>query len=405
VRILVVTPTVPWPARSGLRIRIASTVRSLAAFGDVDVFSLSRDGAPGARPIPAGEPIDAWRVAEVRLRSRDAVTRARLVLGRRPRVVAVRDYTHARRALTEWAVEYDLVWCCQVESLSAVASPIDAPLVVDLDDHEGHKLRSARRLAVPSGVRPGAVLRSQATRWDARRWDRLQLQAAQRADVAVVASEADRSRFGITGLVVVPNAYPCPEAPVGRATVSVPPVISFVGLLTYPPNADAVRQLAREVVPRVHDHDPSVQFRVVGRHDDDLPRDCPGLLFVGEVDEVAPELARADVVAVPLRFGSGTRVKILEAFAHRVPVVSTHVGAEGLSVGHGEHLLLADDPDEFAEACVRLLRDVGLRARLAAAAHDLWAAEHGPAAFQRSIERVVESVTVNPGTAGCARSR
>jgi glycosyltransferase involved in cell wall biosynthesis len=90
-----------------------------------------------------------------------------------------------------------------------------------------------------------------------------------------------------------------------------------------------------------------------------------------------------------VRFGSGTRVKILEAFAHRVPVVSTRVGAEGLDVRDREHLLLADDPDAFAAACLRLLRDVPLRHRLAAAGHRLWNEQHSAAAFQRSVDDVV----------------
>jgi glycosyltransferase involved in cell wall biosynthesis len=76
------------------------------------------------------------------------------------------------------------------------------------------------------------------------------------------------------------------------------------------------------------------------------------------------ELARADVVAVPVRFASGTRVKILEAFAHGVPVVSTVVGAEGLDIRDGHEALLADEPGAFADACCRVLTDLPLRRRL-----------------------------------------
>jgi glycosyltransferase involved in cell wall biosynthesis len=83
------------------------------------------------------------------------------------------------------------------------------------------------------------------------------------------------------------------------------------------------------------------------------------------------ELAGAAVAVVPVRFGSGTRVKILESFAHRIPVVSTTIGAEGLEVEDGVHLLLADDPAQFAAATVRLLRDAELRLRLTSAAEKL----------------------------------
>ena len=75
---------------------------------------------------------------------------------------------------------------------------------------------------------------------------------------------------------------------------------------------------------------------------------------------------------MPIRFGSGTRVKIIEAFAHRVPVVSTTLGAEGLGAVDGEHLLIGDDPESLARACARLLSDEALRTRLVAAAYDLF---------------------------------
>ena len=82
----------------------------------------------------------------------------------------------------------------------------------------------------------------------------------------------------------------------------------------------------------------------------------PGVLtVVGEVASMEGELARASVAVVPVRYGGGTRVKILESFAHRVPVVSTSLGAEGLDVEDGVHLLIADDPEQFAAAVVRLL--------------------------------------------------
>ena len=81
-----------------------------------------------------------------------------------------------------------------------------------------------------------------------------------------------------------------------------------------------------------------------------------------------PELARADIAVVPLRMGSGTRLKILESFAHRIPVVSTTIGADGLDVQDGVHLLLADRPDEFARACRRLIEDRALARRLVDAA-------------------------------------
>ena len=92
------------------------------------------------------------------------------------------------------------------------------------------------------------------------------------------------------------------------------------------------------------------------------------------------ELARADVVVVPVRFGSGTRLKILEAFAHRVPVVSTTIGAEGLGVDHRDQLLIADRPEEFADAIYRLRSSPTLHRRIIDSAERLYAERYASSA-------------------------
>ena len=91
--------------------------------------------------------------------------------------------------------------------------------------------------------------------------------------------------------------------------------------------------------------------------------DPPRVTLTGRVPDIATELAAADVVVAPVRYGSGTRVKILEAFAHRIPVASTTFGAEGLDTADGVHLLLADGAEALAAACARLLEDIDLRRR------------------------------------------
>jgi glycosyltransferase involved in cell wall biosynthesis len=105
-----------------------------------------------------------------------------------------------------------------------------------------------------------------------------------------------------------------------------------------------------------------------------------------------PELARASVAVVPIRYGSGTRIKILESFAHRVPVVSTTLGAEGLDVEDNVHLLLADDPEEFAAATVRLLGDPTLRVRLTEAARAYYLERFDGRAADMQVRRILQEV-------------
>ena len=108
---------------------------------------------------------------------------------------------------------------------------------------------------------------------------------------------------------------------------------------------------------------------------------------------MSSELARASVAVVPIRYGGGTRVKILESFAHRVPVVSTTLGAEGLDVQDDVHLLLADDPDEFAAATVRLIGDPALRTRIADKAEKLYLDRYDGRAADEGIRRLLEDLS------------
>ena len=167
-------------------------------------------------------------------------------------------------------------------------------------------------------------------------------------------SAEDRELHGIPGAVVVPNGYRRPSPPGGRATTSSPPVVLFPGQMTYGPNIDGARWLVDDVLPELRALEPSVTVRIVGRTGPEVEalRGRDGVEIVGYVERIEDELARADAVAVPLRQGSGTRIKIVEAWAHRLPA----------------DLLLADDASSFAHAIERVLRDEALRTSLVAAA-------------------------------------
>ena len=131
---------------------------------------------------------------------------------------------------------------------------------------------------------------------------------------------------------MIPNTYPRPTRPVGDPAADRPPVVLFQGNLGYPPNIDAAQWLATAIAPLIRAAVPATEVRLVGRPGTNVTElHRPGVVtVVGEVPSMEEELARATVAVVPVRYGSGTRVKILESFAHRVPVVSTTLGAGGL---------------------------------------------------------------------------
>jgi glycosyltransferase involved in cell wall biosynthesis len=149
----------------------------------------------------------------------------------------------------------------------------------------------------------------------------------------------------------------------------------FTGTMDYRPNVDAVLWFAETILPRLREAVPDVRCLAVGKAPDARLRAAaerrPGLIVTGGVPDVRPYLARAALYVVPMRMGSGVRLKVLEAMAAGVPVVSTRVGLEGIAAVDGEHALLADTPGAFAAAVLRLLADPTLGARLAGGARAL----------------------------------
>ncbi len=168
---------------------------------------------------------------------------------------------------------------------------------------------------------------------------------------------------------IVPIALDCAAAqPVSRSDHSAN--IITVSTLFYPPNADGVRWFIREVFPIVRRQMPEATLTIVGaRPPQDIvrfaTRHSSHVTLTGYVPDLQPYLERAALMVVPVRAASGMRVRILEALARGIPLVTTTTGVEGIEAIHGEHLLVADEPREFAEAVVRLLGNAQLRERLA----------------------------------------
>ena len=225
-------------------------------------------------------------------------------------------------------------------------------------------------------------------------WHRFQRSVATQAERVVIASELDAARSGLSNVTVIPNTYPRPQSPIGDPAAEKPPVLLFQGNLGYPPNIDAAQWLATEIAPLIRASEPATELRLVGRPGANVSQlHRPGVLtVVGEVPTMDNELARAVVAVVPIRYGSGTRIKILESFAHRIPVVSTTLGAEGLEVEDDVHLLLADEPAAFAAATVRLLGDPRLRQRLTQAAEALYLDRYDGRLADQDVCRLVEEV-------------
>jgi polysaccharide biosynthesis protein PslH len=170
--------------------------------------------------------------------------------------------------------------------------------------------------------------------------------------------------------------------------------VMFFGINDYYPNTDGILFFVREVWPRLAASHPRARLKIVG------PRPTPEILaqrsarveVTGAVDDVRAHLAEAAAVIVPLRVGGGTRFKVLEAMAMAKPIVSTTIGAEGLDVVHERHLLLADEPAQFAAAVGRVLDDASLAARLGEEGRALVNARFSWDASARRLEEFLREI-------------
>jgi len=213
---------------------------------------------------------------------------------------------------------------------------------------------------------------------------RYELQVCAQAHQIHVMSERDGAllaRFlpdGWRRLRVVPNGVEVPATWPGLAERD--PGVLYVGSFGHSPNLDAVLYLAEEIWPRVRSRVPNAELTVVGSNPPTSVQSLDGrggIRVAGTVPETAPYYRGHRLLAAPLRAGSGTRLKILEAFAHGLPVVTTALGAEGLGAKDDEHLLLAENAAAHAEAICRLLEDDALHQRLAQGARALVEARYG----------------------------
>jgi polysaccharide biosynthesis protein PslH len=181
-----------------------------------------------------------------------------------------------------------------------------------------------------------------------------------------------------------------------------PGQIVFTGLLTYRPNLDAARHLVDDILPRIRERHPGATLTVVGagRASDLEALRRPGVDVTGWVTDVRPYLRRASVIVAPLRIGAGTRLKVVEGLAMAKPMVSTTVGCEGIDVRSGEHLLVADSPDDFADAVALLLRDRALSRRLGDAGHRLARDHYSWRAATDRLSELFDRLILTPVTNG-----
>ncbi len=411
--LLFVSPTFPATAGNGLAMRMGVFLEAYARRFQVTLVVVPLDGQPPSASLSPFIRRHAQRVIALPL-EQVLHPLARLILRQRSpeaRRAGLREFPRPRRMLYDpvgvrerlasalGEHDFALVHAGRIHIAPLVESYLGKTrCVLDLDEDDAHTSRRIARLLRANGEDAAAADFDA----DAQKFDRLTGEYLPRFDLSVVASEAEQATLGagypeaVIGLVpnaIRPAAPPATTAPEGRPMASID--LLMVGNLAYYPNTDAAIFFCREVLPRlaptahrlrvaILGSAPPPEVLALGQH--------PGVAVLADVPDVKPYYAAARLAVAPIRAGGGSRIKILEAFAHGRPVVSTRIGAEGLSVVDGRHLLMADTADEFAAATARLLADRALAGRLVQEARLLIDRRYGFALVARDIEALAHGL-------------
>jgi len=378
-RVLFVTSRVPWPPREGHQLRSWNLLRAAACAHEVTLLSVQRneDGAvdaPALRAVATSThavplpPLTAPRTA-LRLLVHTLVRGKPLLVGRY--VGASLEAAFRRHVQHADLVHFDML------PLAALAGLVPDGVPIVLNEHNVE----SRLLQSQAQIEP-VWWRRRVKRQQVGALRRFERAACLRADAVLACSEADagllRQLAPGANVSVVPNGVDLAyfDGPAGNPGNDLSLV--FVGQMGWLPNRDGMEHFLAEAFPLIRTC-ADVRLTIIGRSDG-LRVPAPlasAVRCTGFVEDLRPLLRDAAVYVVPLRAGSGTRLKILEAMAMGKAIVSTRIGAEGIALRDGEHALLADTPADFCAAVCRLLEDRALRLRLGEAARRLVERDYG----------------------------
>jgi glycosyltransferase involved in cell wall biosynthesis len=352
-RILFLSSSWPRGDAFGGQLRALHTGRALKQVGDVTLTVVSTSPANDAVALESAEEFDLRPpvVAEPTVESGLGPKLRRALDTRYLNVHGCAASPTDRARVAALAAQHDLVWVLNSRTPNILQQWQWPHSHLDVDDVPSTYLRTV--------ARGGPTL---AARWKARVQQRLLLRREralrQRFTTLSVCSDEDRSYLGGGDQIhVIPNGFERP-ATVPVPNRAQPPRLGFIGLYSYAPNLDGVRWFLNECWPSIQQAVPGVRFRLIGRETDGpLKPTEPGVDALGWMADPAAEIATWSAMVIPIRFGGGTRIKIVDAFSRKCPVIATSVGAFGYALEDGQQLRLADTPGQFAAACVELLRD------------------------------------------------
>jgi glycosyltransferase involved in cell wall biosynthesis len=372
-RVLYLTQVLPYPLNTGARVRQYYVLRHLGLSHEVTLVSFVRDDdkpehiahlktiCHAVHTVPMAR--SRWRDARAALKG--TLTRIPIVIARDE--IVLMQQTLARQEASE---SFDVVHADQVSMSRYGLQCRDARRVLDL--HNAMYLVTERLAAHETNPLKRLVYQR-----EARALARYEAELCARYDQVTFVTDEDRKlieqqiarwkvRVADRRFTTIPICIdPSDKQPI--KPVAQPQRITALGVMFWPPNAEGVLWFAQEIWPRIHAQRPQLTFTVVGKNPPEYLMQLHGtngIEVLGFVPEVESILAETAVFVVPLRAGGGMRVKILDTWSWALPIVSTSIGAEGIDIRDGENILIADTPDAFGSAVLRVASDTDLNQQL-----------------------------------------
>lgn len=367
MKVLLLTQVLPYPPDSGPKVKTLNVLKYLARHHEVTLVSFVR-GDQSADVKQLERYCRAIHTVPMeRAIVHDAVAMARSFLTGQPWMM-VRDDRAAMRQLVDRVASetrFDIAHADQL-NMAQYAGRVKGARKI-LDAHNALWLLY-KRLWQTMGGGPKKILLG-------RDWQLIKKyegRICREFEAVLAVSEEDKAALEEAmgrrgGITVIPIAVDTDEVAYVNRLPDADHIL-HIGTMYWPPNIDGILWFIRDIYSRIRNRRPGVNFDVIGARPPqeivEMGKNGSGINVTGYVDDPTPYLQQAGAMVVPLRSGGGMRVKILNALSQGLPIVTTALGCEGIAVEPGKHVLVADTPEEFAQATLRLLEDKALATEL-----------------------------------------
>jgi sugar transferase (PEP-CTERM/EpsH1 system associated) len=389
VRILYVCHRFPYPPKRGGKIRPFNMIRHLAQSHEVVVCSLARSREEAEEGAGIAPHCAEFHVATVD----DRMQTLRMIATLPTPITASAAYFHStrlartiRKLLGERRFDLIFVHCSSVAHY--VAHVRDVPKILDFGDMDSQKwFEYANYKPFPLSL---------GYRWEGWRLQAEERRLARKFDFCTATTRAEWETLTSYGVDTPSDWFPNGvDAQVFTPSPEPydPDAICFIGRMDYYPNQHGMFWFCERVLPLLRERRPGVKLAIVGADPPPAVRklgELPGVTVTGSVPKVQPYATRSALTVAPLAIARGTQNKILEAMAMGVPVVASRVAAGGVDAVAGEHLLVADTPEQYRDAILRVLEDPAERARLAVAGRARVLSHHAWSSSMKRLDAIID---------------